>query len=155
MSEPSGSAVPWAVGQPLRSGWLPGAILLLLPALLLGPAGLSGPGSEIDRIVRLVFAPFCHQQFDRSLLFGHSLAVCARCAGFYAGLALVAGAGLGLGRVVRVRPIGLLGLLPLLVDGGANRLGLWASPAPLRALTGVLAAVPLALLVLGGHDEAR
>jgi uncharacterized membrane protein len=154
MSAPSGSSVRWTAGHPLRPGWLPGAILLLVPALLLGLAGLSGPGSEVDRIVRSVFAPFCHQQLDRCLLFGAPLAVCARCAGFYAGLALVTGVGVGLGRVVRVRPAGLLGLLPLVVDGGANLLGLWASPAPLRALTGIVAAVPLALLVLGGRDDA-
>jgi hypothetical protein len=59
----------------------------------LGLAGLGGPDSEVDRIVRSIFAPFCHQQLERCLLFGHSWAVCARCAGFYAGLALVAGAG--------------------------------------------------------------
>ena len=153
MSEPPGSSVPWAAGQRLRPGWLPGALLLLLPALLLGLAGMAGPGSEVDRIIRSVFAPFCHQHLDRCLLLGRTLPVCARCAGFYAGLALVAGVGLGLGRVVRVRLIGLLGLLPLLVDGSANLLGLWVSPAPLRALTGGLAAVPLALLVLGVADE--
>ncbi len=155
MSESPVPSLPWATGRALRPGWLPAVLLLLTPALLLGLAGLAGPGSEVDRIVRYVFAPFCHQQSDRCLLFGASLAVCARCAGFYAGLALIAGAGLGLGRVVRVRPVGLFALLPLVVDGSANLLGLWASPAPLRALTGVLASVPLALLVLGGHDDAR
>jgi uncharacterized membrane protein len=154
MSESTLPSFHGTAGRLPRPWWLPGVLLLLAPAVLLGLAALAGPGSDVDRIVRWVFAPFCHQQSERCLLFGASLAVCARCTGFYAGLALFAGAALGLGRLPRVRPVGLLALLPLVVDGSANLLGLWASPAPLRALTGVMASVPLALLVLGGHHDA-
>jgi uncharacterized membrane protein len=43
------------------------------------------------------FEPFCHQQAGRSWhLWGHPLAVCARCLGFYAGMLLAALAGLRL-----------------------------------------------------------
>jgi uncharacterized membrane protein len=132
-----------------RGGWL-STSLLLLPALMLVSAAVAGPDSAWVGIVGSAFAPFCHQQLDRCVLLGRPLAVCARCAGFYFGLAGTALAGRFAGRF---RPGYLLAGLPLVVDGSANLLGLWLTPAALRALTGVLAAVPLGQLARGVADE--
>ena len=144
---------PGAVLRPRAdksSGW-PLSRLLFLPALLLLSAALAGSGSAWEGLVRSAFAPLCHQQVDRCLLLGGALPVCARCAGFYFGLAVVALTCSGR----KFRPGLLLAGIPLVVDGGANLFGLWMTPAGLRALTGVLAAVPLGLLVQGDADEAR
>ncbi len=48
-------------------------------------------GNAVERttagLIRLFFAPICHQIPERSFqLSGHSLAVCARCTGLYAGM---------------------------------------------------------------------
>jgi len=149
MFEPGGAIPAKTAGR--SESWLR-TLLMLLPAMLLFSGGMAGPGSAWEGIVRSAFAPFCHQQLDRCLLLGGSLAVCARCVGFYSCLAAFALTGFGGGRF---RPRHLLAGLPLVVDGSANLLGLWLTPAMLRALTGVLAAVPLGLLVRGVADETR
>jgi hypothetical protein len=41
------------------------------------------------------------------------------------------------------------------VDGTANLLGLWQTSAALRAIIGVAAAVPLALLLVGERHAAH
>ncbi|MFO7769551.1 MAG: DUF2085 domain-containing protein [bacterium] len=131
-------------------------LLLVLPAAFLLLAAAAGPESPIGTIVEAGFAPFCHQIPGRSLLGGRPLAVCTRCAGFYTGLALAGMTGAAAaaagwrGRV----PGAVLaaGLAPLAVDGTANLLGLWASPAAVRALIGMVAALPLALILVGRHE---
>ncbi len=42
--------------------------------------------------------------------------------------------------------------VPLIVDGLANLLGLWNTPNMIRAVTGVCAAVPLALALMGSRN---
>ncbi len=138
-----------------RGRWLVWTLLLCVPVLLLLIAYGAGSGSSIDRFVRMVFAPFCHQQPERSLMGGATLAVCSRCAGFYLGLAaggvLAAGWRWVFGRR-QIPRAALLGLIPLAIDGTGNLLGMWATPGGWRALTGLLAALPLAFLVVGGRD---
>ncbi|MBM3311040.1 MAG: DUF2085 domain-containing protein [Candidatus Aminicenantes bacterium] len=89
------------------------------------------------------FSPVCHQMPERSFwLFGHPLAVCARCFGIYAGFL----AGLAAYPFVRgfrpapppgVRTI-LLFSLPVAVDTAAQFLGLWKTAAAGRFATGAL-----------------
>jgi uncharacterized membrane protein len=70
------------------------------------------------------------------------MTVCGRCLGIYAGF--VAGTFLypfvrGFSRLALPRPRVLLALtLPLVVDGLAGLLGLWATPMLLRSVTGFL-----------------
>jgi len=131
-------------------------LLLTLPLFFLLIALAAGPDSWVGALVERGFAPLCHQIPERSLLWGQPLAVCTRCAGFYAGLALAgilgfAAAAAGWRKTV---PGGLViaGLVPLAVDGTANFAGLWSSPPAVRALIGLLAALPLALILVGRHE---
>lgn len=141
---------------PLPLRW---ASLLAVPGLLILAAALTGPAGPVDRIVRAAFAPFCHQLPERSLHWnGSSIVVCARCAGFYAGLALtgvLAAPIWWLRRSARLdRPVLIL-LVPLVVDGLGNLLGLWSTPSFLRALTGAMAALPPVLLLMRTPDAAH
>jgi len=126
-------------------GW---PLLLVTPALLIGLAAAFGEGSVVDWVIRQGFAPVCHQIGDRAIaVAGSRLVVCARCAGFYSGLAaagIIVAAADGLGRRWRVQTVWFLLLIPLAVDGTANLLGVWSTPAAGRAVIGLLAAVPLA-----------
>lgn len=150
ISPPEGARAPSARGR-----WPVWTLLLSAPALLLLIAYLAGPDSPLDRLTRTVFAPFCHQQPERSQVGGATLAVCTRCAGFYLGLAAGGLAAAGWGWLSGPRPTprwALLGLVPLVVDGAGNLLAWWTTPGGIRALTGLLAALPLAFLVGGGRD---
>lgn len=129
------------------------------PALLILVALLSPQGGLVDQFARAVFAPFCHQDPSRSLMVqGHLLPVCARCAGFYFGLA-VAGAvlfgALAAGRGMVAGRAWLWLLLPLAVDGLANLTGFWQTPAGLRLAVGVVAALPFALLIMDARRVAN
>ncbi len=127
--------------------------LLAAPLLLIVIAQLLGEESIVSRAVRLAFRPLCHQDPERSFAIGGTaLVVCARCTGFYAGLAVVALIGAGArqaGFCWRVPGAAFLLILPLALDGAGNLLGVWNTGPALRALTGVAAAAPLALAMTG------
>ena len=62
-------------------GTLIWCILIFLPPLL-----ASIGGTRLAPLIKLFFAPLCHQSADRSFLIGGvPLAVCARCTGIYLG----------------------------------------------------------------------
>ena len=131
-------------------------VILILPVLFIALAAWSGEGSVIEVAARLAFRPLCHQYADRCYeLAGSTMVVCARCAGFYLALGLIGlGASLAARFGLRWRTSTLLFLLvvPLLVDGAANLFNIWDTGAILRSLTGVAAAAPLALLLIGSRD---
>jgi uncharacterized membrane protein len=93
--------------------------LVFVAGTFLAPV-LDNAGSRWGGVVRLVYAPACHQLPERSLtLAGSPQAVCARCAGLYlGGVAGLAAGGLllaGTGR--RLRPAWLAAALaPTVVD---------------------------------------
>lgn len=130
-----------------RSGPL---LAVLLPLLLLGLAALPVLGPEPLRdAVMTAFAPVCHQLPERSFaLGGVPMALCQRCSGFVAGLALGALAlvlAMGRGRAIpgrgEVAPaaaIGVLvvGALPMGLDWGLDVLGVWVNTAASRAASG-------------------
>jgi len=132
-------------------------LLLWTPALLILLAAAAGPGTLIHAAVDLAFRPFCHQTPERSLLlFGNTLVICARCTGFYGGLGvlgIVAAVAYTFGLKKRVPRRAFLLVLPLAIDGTANLLGIWATSALLRSVTGILAAAPLAAALLGNRYE--
>jgi uncharacterized membrane protein len=134
-------------------------LLLAAPALLVALGAAAGHGG-IDRVIHLAFRPFCHQIPERSFVAGGvTLAVCARCTGFYLGLAAIGAAAsltarLGTRWHIR-RSVVLLLLVPLAVDGSGNLLGLWATPDLVRAMTGLVAAAPLTILILGARNAAH
>ena len=132
-------------------------LLLWIPALLILLASATGPGTLIHGAVDLAFRPFCHQTPERSLLlFGNTLVVCARCTGFYGGLGvfgIVAASAYTLGLKKRVPRRAFILVLPLAIDGMANLLGIWATGALLRSMTGILAAAPVAAALMGNRGE--
>jgi uncharacterized membrane protein len=115
--------------------WLAGIGL----APWLAGRGASGPA----RLLYAVYAPVCHQIPGRCFaLLGHSLAVCGRCLGIYAGFA----AGLLLYPVIRgFSRLSLPGsriffvlIAPMGLDGVAGLFGIWQSPIGLRFATGAV-----------------
>jgi uncharacterized membrane protein len=100
-----------------------------------------------------IFSWVCHQLPDRSpCLDGCYFPVCYRCAGIYFGLASTVIFLVLLGRLRSTFPTLTLSLtiscllLPIGVDGWANTLGLWNSPAWVRYATGVMAGSSLPMI---------
>jgi hypothetical protein len=63
--------------------------MLFAIAALLASAPMLWPGTPLAAMARAVFSGLCHQQDARSFAIdGHTMAVCHRCAGIYAGLSL-------------------------------------------------------------------
>ncbi len=116
------------------------ATIVWLAAIVLAPI-LREAGSGASSILYACFAPVCHQIPGRSFsLFGHPLAVCARCFGVYAGF--LGGMilypfirGFRDLRIPRLRDF-LIVFLPSGLDAAANVLGLWNSPNLPRFLLG-------------------
>ncbi len=112
---------------------------VVLWILLIGLAPyLKSIGSGWNRVVYAVFAPTCHQIDSRCLtVFGHPMAVCARCLGIYLGFLV--------GTILfpwcnrrqqalalpRVRTFVCL-TIPIGVDTIGNLLTLWSTPHLLR-----------------------
>jgi len=135
------------------------ALAACAPALLIVIAVLSPEGGLVDQLARSVFAPFCHQDPTRSLLLqGHLLPVCARCTGFYMGLALAGTLLFGAliaGRRTPAARAWLWLLLPLAIDGLANLTGAWQTPDGVRLAVGAAAALPFALLIMDSRRVAH
>ena len=79
-----------------RFSWGPAAVFTVLLVMILAAAALVSSGSMAGTALYTAFAPFCHQQVERSWpLFGVALPVCVRCLGFYSGAWMAALLGLG------------------------------------------------------------
>ena len=112
---------------------------ILLAALLVTQLVAAGA----PRNLRLLFRPLCHTIESRSFyLDGVPMPICARCTGLYVGFLI----GIGLFaavRKLRESPIPsalvIALVLPLVIDGVTQALGLRTSGNELRFLTGILA----------------
>ena len=117
-------------------------LTLWLAAIVAAPF-LAGRGSAWSPFLYSCFAPLCHQRPERSIwIFGHPLAVCARCTGIYLGayLGLMVypfRRGFGVLRLPRLSVLAAVSV-PLAADAAGHGLGLWDSPAGLRLATGLL-----------------
>jgi uncharacterized membrane protein len=113
---------------------------------------LERAGSDWGPALRLIYAPVCHQDVERSVALGEGTqAVCARCSGLYAGgvLGLVAATIWLSGTARRPRTVWLLlAVAPTLVDVLLPWIGVTGLPNIPRLLvaipTGVVAALFLA-----------
>jgi len=126
-------------------------------AIILAPY-LRSHGERAFAALYAAFAPVCHQQPERSFwLFGFPLAVCARCAGIYAGFL----GGMILYPLKRkfsaVRlpslPLFLAVSTPIVFDTAANVLGLWETSNVVRSATGFLWGLILPFYFLTGIAE--
>jgi hypothetical protein len=88
--------------------WGPAAVCTVLLAMILAAAALVSSGSIVGTTLYTAFAPFCHQQVERSwALFGVALPVCVRCLGFYSGAWLAALLGIGCSKRWLAAAVGL------------------------------------------------
>ncbi len=135
--------------RPRRGPWacLVAACILGLGLVLAAPWA-TDRGSWIAPLLYAIFDPVCHQIPERSFHLWHQpLAVCHRCTGLYLGFALGILAWPALERAAarlleRPRTIVLFSI-PLAIDAM-----LLANTAASRFATGLIAAFPVALLVL-------
>lgn len=137
-----------------------GGALLFLALLLVAPYAAAGGRFGLAGALYNGFSVICHQQPERSFhAWGLPLAVCARCAGLYAGFA--AGAVL----CPLVRPLArtyapargwlFLAAAPTSVDFLLGLAGLWENTHLSRSLTAaVLGAVAALYVVPGAVDFA-
>lgn len=140
----------WAVASALAVG---------VAALAASPAVL---GADAGTLVHGAFAPFCHQMPARSLhAYGVPFALCHRCFGVVAGLALgvVAGPLLGarLGGLAAQPPLVVLGLaaFPTSLDWLLGATGVWANTGASRLTTGALFGVAAGLLLAAAFCAPR
>jgi uncharacterized membrane protein len=139
-----------------RAVWLTGLFaLVFLAGTYLPPLAHSGD-SAVGGFLHAAYSPLCHQLPERSIVVGAGVqAVCARCAGLYAGGAagLLLAAGLFVGRI-RVRPVWLAwAVAPTLVDAALPWLGLPGLPNLSRLLLAVPAGLVAGLFLGAGIDD--
>jgi uncharacterized membrane protein len=129
---------------------------LLLCLLILLPAFLMNTGHDlIAEHSYSIFSGLCHQLSERSIhLFGHKLAVCARCSGVYFGMLLSTIAypllkGLD-NRRIPAKYVIVGSVLPLALDGVTQLTGFRESSNLLRFGTGLVfgLAIPFYLIPL-------
>jgi uncharacterized membrane protein len=138
-------------------GLMLAGIVLWMAAILLAPY-LRSRGSGFAPWLYACFAPLCHQIPGRSFrLFGHPLAVCARCFGIYVGFLAGAAA------YPRIRGFSRLRLpdtrlflalsAPIAIDASANLLRLWALGNFPRFLTGLAWGTILPFYLMAGLGD--
>jgi uncharacterized membrane protein len=120
-------------------------------SILLAPALVAWGQSGLARPIYAVNGLFCHQRDERSFaVLGEKMACCQRCAAIY-GVILLFGLCFTLlrGRLGRPRLTDLALLaMPVIVDGGAQLLGIWESSAASRVISGALFGVAICWFLL-------
>ncbi len=121
-------------------------VLAIVAAPLMAPSPILRPASGL---IYSIGSGVCHQNPDRSFhLWGQPLAVCARCTFIYLGV-LLSSAAFPLLRVrgpPKVRYL-LVAASPLVLDAGTQLVGLRESSNTIRAMTGLLFGLVLALYI--------
>lgn len=136
----------------LLSGAFLWCALLFLPPFL---AASGHPAASRESYT--VFSTICHQYESRSLhIFGHKLAVCARCSGIYVGF--LAGV-LAVPFIVRRRTVPsfrllVVGAIPMILDVFLGAAGLTPENLTTRAVTGLFFGVVSAFALTPLFEEA-
>ena len=143
----------------VRRIWLISAIVILAIVSLIVIAPLTAETyPHLANSIYRGFAGICHQLPERSyFIFGHKLAVCARCTGLYAGFAFT------LLLYPLLRPIQtvdwpppvwlVLSAVPMAIDFGLTFLGIWENTHTSRLLTGLLLGSVSVFYVMPGLAE--
>jgi uncharacterized membrane protein len=127
-------------------------VLAIFLAPLLAKSPALGPAAGL---IYGICSGVCHQNPDRSFhLWGQPMAVCARCTFIYLGVLLSSSAFpiLRLTRPPRIRYL-FAAATPLVLDAGTQLLGLRESTSTIRAATGLIFGLVLALYVAPEAEE--
>jgi uncharacterized membrane protein len=132
-------------------------IFLWIGTIFLAPY-LAKESSPFAGFIYALFSPTCHQIPSRCFfVFGHPLAVCARCLGIYAGF--LAGTliypflkGFFSPSLPRIKYF-ISVSIPILLDTAANLFGIWKSTDWFRFLTGLIFGVILPFYFLAGFSD--
>lgn len=111
---------------------------ILLPPIV---ATLEAPSTEIPRLCYQFFSRICHQDDSRSVhIFGHQLAVCARCSSIYFGFfgGVLFATLLSLRETKRFSIWFRAILLPILIDVLLDSIGIHSSNFFTRITTGLI-----------------
>lgn len=117
-------------------------------------------GDTFRAFLMAAFSGVCHQMADRSFhINGHSLAVCHRCYGMYAGMwlaSIVTAFQVYRMRISsRMSRILIVGaLLPPGIDWFGDVVGLWTNSMPSRVITGAIFGLVAGLLLTRAMVEA-
>ena len=138
------------VGRKLVYG-LNGLWILIIILIVLTPY-LASISSPVAKYLYMLFKPTCHQLPQRSFfLWGHKMAVCARCTGIYISLFLWGTIFIMFLKSGKVKPISrtifLIFLLPIAIDGGTQFIHLRESTNVLRFITGFFGGMGTILFV--------
>ncbi len=117
-------------------------------AAILAPYFQSKGMLDISLAIYSFLGHHCHQMVDRSLwLFGEPMGLCARCFALYSTFALVTFLLIFLRYPTKYWRIGLLLVIPLLLDGLLQIFGVTTSTNFIRVITGTFGGIGLALIL--------
>ncbi len=140
------------------AGWA--AVVLVTAGLLALAVSPPWLPPSLAAGVRAAFAFTCHQIDGRSFhVHDIAFAVCQRCTGLYAGLALgalvwpLARTGVERWLAPRVLPVLLVACMPLGIDWALGATGLWANTPLSQAATGAVLGVVAGLLAARGASQ--
>jgi uncharacterized membrane protein len=142
-----GPLVVWSVVALLTLGWV--------GLIVAAPLALARGHSFTALLIYQGFGYLCHQISERSFhLDGHPLAVCARCAGLYAGFAvgvIVYPLARSLRQLETPRRVWLfVAAVPTLIDWAGGALGIFENTHLSRSVTGALLGAVCAFYVVPG-----
>ncbi|MDQ4122898.1 MAG: DUF2085 domain-containing protein [Acidobacteriota bacterium] len=132
--------------------------VLLWVGLIVASPVLKAAGSEVAGYIYAPFSYLCHQLSERSLhLAGEQLAVCSRCFGVYAGLAIGIWAYPFLRTISETdappRIVLFLAPVPTAIDWTLGLFGIWENTHWSRFLTAAVLGVVCAFFVVPGIVE--
>lgn len=134
--------------------WFFGSIpVLILAAATLCTWALS---NGAPAFWRLLFRPLCHGMASRSLeMFGTLMPICARCTGVYLGMlvGILTFAAMPWIEGRLLKPMMLIALVPIAVDGVTQALGFRESTNALRVVTGFVAAFAFGIWALNAVER--
>lgn len=136
-----------------------GCVALWCAALFIPPiiAHFESPSQNISLTSYRCFSPICHQFESRSLaVFGHKLAVCARCGGIYFGalIGVLLYPYIRFGKNRSLRAMWIIAGFPMLADVLLDFLGIHDSSIGTRLATGLFFGIGCSSILLPIAIEA-